>query len=386
MNEDIYVRAAYAALLLVFLFCGVLRRCNLWRFSGKDVAELYPARNEAVAAYFSVLLLLPCVVHPLDTSDTWLYARSFWILYIPVATSLAFKKFFFNEEAGRKRNLRLIMVGGLPALLLSVLLGYACVGSDELSSHNSVLYGIGAIGMFLAAYMLYVIAQVWRKALPGGRRKRCGNSDFFPKRFAMGIFWLPLVVLVVAWGAFINGTPEWHLAIAGSITVGGMGILVTILHPQWEKSRLPLVVSPKTGVMQTARQPEGVPDRPSRKENRKCSLSEAQLDSMERQIRKIVESGKLYLDPNMKQEMLEKKLDINRSYLSEVFARRFGSLSVYLNTLRMEHAVRYAAEHPDAKLAEIVQRSGFGSMNTYYRAKTAYEAENLSQQSYKTAK
>lgn len=202
----------------------------------------------------------------------------------------------------------------------------------------------------------------------------------------MGIFWLPLVVLVVAWGAFINGTPEWHLAIAGSITVGGMGILVTILHPQWEKSRLPLVVSPKTGVMQTARQLEGVPDRPSRKENRKCSLSEAQLDSMERQIRKIVESGKLYLDPNMKQEMLEKKLDINRSYLSEVFARRFGSLSVYLNTLRMEHAVRYAAEHPDAKLAEIVQRSGFGSMNTYYRAKTAYETENLSQQSYKTAK
>lgn len=99
---------------------------------------------------------------------------------------------------------------------------------------------------------------------------------------------------------------------------------------------------------------------------------------MERQIRKIVESGKLYLDPNLKQGNLEKMLNINRSYLSEVFARRFGSLSVYLNTLRMEHTVRYAAEHPDAKLVEIVQHSGFGSMNTYYRAKTAYEAENLS--------
>lgn len=377
MNEDIYVRVAYAALLLVFLFCGVLRRCNLWRFSGKDVAELYPARNEAAAAYFSVLLLLPCVVHPLDTSDTWLYARSFWILYIPVAASLAFRKFFFNEVADRRRNLRLVMVGGLPALLLSVLFGYACVGSDEPSFHNSVLYGIGTLGMFLAAYMLHVVLQVYHKAIQD-RQAECRDNDSFPKRFALVIFWIPPAMLAIAWGVFVTNGPLWHLCIAGSITVAGMGILVTILHPQWEKSRLTLAASPKTSVVQTARQPEAVPDRPSRKGDRKCSLSEAQLDSMERQIRKIVESGKLYLDPNLKQGNLEKMLNINRSYLSEVFARRFGSLSVYLNTLRMEHTVRYAAEHPDAKLVEIVQHSGFGSMNTYYRAKTAYEAENLS--------
>ena len=51
----------------------------------------------------------------------------------------------------------------------------------------------------------------------------------------------------------------------------------------------------------------------------------------------------------------------------------------------MEYAMRYENEHPEVKREELALQSGFGSVRTYYRAKTQYELERSDSQAVTTS-
>ena len=360
MDEHIYVRIAYAMMLFVFMFCGCLRSCNLWGFTAGRMEDVFPARREAAAAYFSVLLLFPCLVYPVGTVDTWLLARCFWILYVPAAASLALKQFFCRTVHPNGKYLRIALAAGAPAAVLAVLLSFACRGGSSLMESQWLIYAVGTLGVLLGVYMICVLFEICgiaRMDTVG----RAESADIFPRHFCLAVSGISLSGLGMAWAVFIVDSPQMHAAIAAVAMLAGMGILITILHRLWKPATQSL--RPRNACN-------------AQKEGRKNVLSDAQLESIEHQIRHIVETEMLYLDPRLKRETLQKRLDINHSYLSEVFARRFGSLNSYLNLLRIEHAMRYVAEHPHVKLSEVARISGFGSMNTFYRAKKQYEQGN----------
>lgn len=360
MDEHIYVRVAYALMLLVFMFCGCLRCCNLWNYSTGKMSDVYPARREAAIAFFGVALLFPCVAYPFGTVDTWIFVRCFWILYVPSTASLALKKFFFKEENPKRTQFRLVLVGGIPVLLSLVLFGYACMGGASLDAGHWLIDTVTVTGALLGTYLIYVLAELVVMMRRTDDEQQCA-SVAFPRKFGRGITAVCLAGLALAWAVFIADSATMHTVIAASAMFSGMGILITILHPQWKPSAKGLALLPAMS---------------TEKEGRKNLLSETQLDILERQIRQLVETEKLFLEPDLTRGTLKERLDINHSYLSEVFSRRFGSLNRYLNTLRMEYALRYAAEHPNIKLTEVARVSGFGSMNTFYRAKKQYEAEH----------
>ena len=405
MSDETYFKLTYSFLILIFLFCGLLRCCNLWHFPRKQLDELYPARREVACAYFAVLFLLPCAIHP-HSPDALTLARCFWILYIPAVTGLAYYRFFGGANVPRKR-LHLAVVGGIPATLLLGLSMTAGAGGDRLSrlrlSGNGLLSladGLACgLGLFLAVYMLRATQWVAHEAIRSWRTRHT-HDDGFPRRFAFSLLGLPPIVLSGAWCAFFLRDAAWQTAMAAVIAVEGMGILVAILHPQRaskpDTANAGLQIDMTQGMTTPATQPIArpalsaylktgqadagkvvPPDNAPGNKDRRNMLSETQLDTLERQIREIVEGEELFLNPNLKRETLEEELGINRSYLSETFALRFGSLNRYLNLLRMEYAQRYAASHPEAKQAEIAHHSGFGSMNTYYRAKSLYESGKL---------
>ena len=359
MDEHLYIRIVYALMLLVFMFCGCLRCCNLWNFSAGRMSEVYPARGEAAAAYFSVVLLFPFVLYPVGTVDTWTFVRCFWIIYVPAAASLALKKFFFRDTDCKGKIYRIVFVGVIPSVVLVFMFIFACMGGARFGSGHWIIYFVGSLGGCLGIYMIYVLCGICRKAWVGANVNP-SDPDIFPRRFGMTISGVCIAGLGMAWAVFIVNTTQIHATIAVIALMAGMGILVAILHPQWKSV------------------PEGVRTRAGlalHRGSRKNILSEARLESLEHQIRRIVESEKLYLDPDLKRDTLKERLEINHSYLSEVFTRRFGSLNRYLNLLRMEYAMRYAAEHPQVKLTEVARISGFGSMNTFYRTKKQYEKE-----------
>ena len=502
--DFLYMRVAYAALLFIFVLCGVLRCLDFWTpLGGKNADELYPARRIVACIYFSAVLLLPCALHP-QSADARLLARCFWILFVPVATALGYKRFFFGDS--RHKRLRVALVGGVPVSFALALSCIALAGGDVLLPYKkAVIHAAGILGALLTAYEIHVL--IWLGHILSGADAAARAADkLFPKRFASGMFGVSLLVLAVTWWVFLFEGVYANAAFAGTIAFIGLLVLLVILHPQrvekkpkdgkGKKNGVPVMVAvtPNGDTVQVAvpdgEQPGGdavafvkaaysapapcqaeyertevtvevegsspekeeevcealpteeagtneeateeampsevddgpmgtdaccmeekdledkdvesengtdgdmeentTPDDPpqdsSQPKEKKYTLSDAQLDNMERRIRKLVEGRRMYLNPNLKQEALEKKLGINRSYLSEVFARRFGSFSQYLNTLRMEHSIRYAAEHPNAKQTEVLRRSGFGSEKNYYRLRNIYGAGKSSPKNQKPDK
>lgn len=287
MKEYLYMRIAYAALIIIFLFCGILRCSNPWKLTSKELDKLYPARRHVATAYFAVLLLLPCATHP-SRPDTQLLAHCFWVLYIPAITSLAFKQYFFHDEIDNRRWLRLAIVGGIPAMITLALAAFACTGGLLSAPHRLTLHAVKLAGFFLTAYQLHVSVWVWHRAVQS-KSMPCGlESNNYPRRFSFCIVAVSTVSIIATWVAFFINTPTANAILTGSITLAGMGILITILHPQREKAPL-------------------------------------------------------------------------------------HPAKTYMNQLRMEHAISYAAQHPNAKQAEIAQNSGFGSVKTYTRTKSRYE-------------
>lgn len=529
MDIDLYMRVAYAALLFIFVLCGVLRCLDFWTpLGGKNADELYPARRVVACIYFSVVLLLPCALHPQST-DAQLLARCFWVLFIPAVTAMGYKRFFFGDK--RHKWLRIALVGGVPMLFTLALSCIALAGGDMLAPYRKgIIHAAGILGALLTAYEIHVL--IWLCHIMSGADAAARAADkLFPKNFALGMSGVSLAVLAVTWWIFLFEGMQANAAFAGIIAFIGLLILLVILHPQrvekkaedgkdkknhsikreqrelahyaeHENGRMKsngvtvmAAVTPNGDTVQVAMPddeqpgedavayvkaaypaptpdkaesertevmvevedsnseevcevlpleeastdeeatedvlPSEVDDEPmgsdaccmeeeedleeedagnadmeedsededakeedttsdeapqdsTQPKEKKYTLSDAQLDNIERQIRNFVEGKKQYLDPTLTRKTLEKKLGVNRLYLSEVFARRFGSLTLYLNTLRMEHFIRYAAEHPNAKLAEVVHHSGFGSDNSYYRAKDTYEAGKLSPESQKS--
>lgn len=446
MNFEPYFGVAYAALLGIFFFCGLLRCCDLWKPLGMDADTLYPARRIVACVYFSVMLLLPCALHPLSP-DARLLARCFWVLFVPAATSLGYKRFFYGDS--RHSLLRVVLIGGVPLLFILALSGIAFAGGDVLMPHKkAVIHAAGVLGALLTAYELHVMLWLWH--IRSGADAVARSADkLFPYNFASAMLMLSSAILAFTWMDFLFDEVSLNTLLASVIAFAGAMILFTIIHPQRvdevsvEKMRKIMVAIKNGYTVQVAMPDEGHPDEcavapmnvayvapvascqtekdrtegvtenmdseteeaeteedtpcmneetpenadvespqeSAQPKEKKYILSEAQLDCLEGQIRKIVEKRKLFLNPNLNRDMLMEKLDVNRSYLSEVFTRRLGPLDQYVNLLRMEYAVRYAAEHPDAKLTEVARSSGFGSMTTFYRTKASYEAMKSSQAS-----
>lgn len=350
MNESLYVRVSYAALIAIFMFCGVLRSRNLWPQADKDINELYPARKMAIMTYFSVLLLVPCLLYPQST-DARLFARCFWIIWIPAVSSLSFKRFFLGDLKHRK--LRLALVGGVPFTVILILFAFALRGGDTLFIYSErILLVAGALGVMLTLYLMNVTKWIWQLIF---NKDNSEDNDKSPTlHFAEGMFWLPLAVMFVAWVTYIMDNPLANVILTTWITVSGLAILVIILQPQRMSSMSCEVVE--------AVEPAG----------RAYNLAPQLVDRIENQIREVMERDCLFLDSNLTKATLLSHLDTNSLYLHIVMKMRFGSFNCYVNTLRLNYSIQYRREHPEAKCEEVAMKCGFGSVRTYYRAKKLY--------------
>lgn len=396
MNEDLCIRGAYAALIFIFLFCGVLRSCNLWVHAGRNMDELYPARRVVSAVYFSVLMLVPCVLHP-QSPDARLLARCFWIVFVPVSGALPLKSFFYGDH--EHRRLRLALVGGVPALLMLALSCIALAGGGLLTPYtHTVIYAVGALGVLLTAYLLHV--TLWLCHLTFDRKRPADSEGrMFPRRFALGIFWVPMTVQAAAWAMYVSGNPYINALFTAGIVLAGSALLVIILHPQRVEGTGACVADETNAGKAAVTAEQEVPkmkggseavavssgeetdadeedwDGMDEKEieERAKSLSQQLIDRIEGQIRNAVERDRMFLDPDLSKGTLASLLGVNGQYLHVVLRLRFGRFNRYVNVLRLKYAMQYEAKHPDAKREETARKCGFGCVRTYYRAKKEYQ-------------
>lgn len=371
MNEYIFITVAYAVLIFTFSFCGILRLCNLFPHAIKNMDDIYPARRLVVGIYFSVLLLFPCMLYP-QSHDAQLLARCFWILYIPLSASLAFRRFFHTDRCMERKEY--IMIGAIPIMAVLILFAFAAMGEDFLLRYKDIaVSSVELISIALTAYLTRVTLGIW-KLIHGNKEETVTSPSSVPLHFALGIFWLPLVAQILAWGVHLYDSAFASATLAAATAVIGAMILVAILRPQ-------RIINDKTNLEEPcdSELEEDMDDDENTDsyENTETAtkLPVTAIDRIEQQVRDAVERDRMYLNPSLTKATLVAHLGINDLYLHIVLKKRFGPFNKYINTLRMEYAIRYENEHPEVKREELALKSGFGSVRTYYRAKTQYETE-----------
>ena len=81
-----------------------------------------------------------------------------------------------------------------------------------------------------------------------------------------------------------------------------------------------------------------------------------------------LEKEKPYLNPDFQLMDLRQVLPMNRSYLSQFINTEYGcTFFHWVNGLRVEEAKRLMTEHPDMRIQDVAQQSGFASPTVFSR-------------------
>ena len=83
-------------------------------------------------------------------------------------------------------------------------------------------------------------------------------------------------------------------------------------------------------------------------------------------LERWMETEKPYLNPDFKLMDLRAVLPLNRTYLSQLISSEYGcTFYQFVANYRVDEAKRLMAAHPDMKMQEVADRSGFASQSTF---------------------
>ena len=103
-------------------------------------------------------------------------------------------------------------------------------------------------------------------------------------------------------------------------------------------------------------------------------------DTLMQRISELMESQKLFLNPNLKLSDIASALGTNRNYISDcINSQRGCSFTQFVNTYRVEYAKKLLRSHPNMKISEVYTASGFSSENTFFRTFKAHTGQTPSE-------
>ena len=370
--DDTMFSAAVAVYIAVSVCIGAIRWGHKCEPYARHADYYYPAWKAVVFCYMSDLLLVPIVFMPTDT-DAILYLRMLLILASPFFCAVLIFSYF-----GRVLKVRwwrnpvyalyipftLMTVTALVLTLIpgTQLQGDFCLWFFSISGFLALVY--------LACFVLAVtmVARAMRRF----QEENYSNPDDFPRNFAKGIIWVPIMHLIASWtGTFIGTRTSLSitmliLSVLGLIfIIGALGPHRTMDVERLESGELQIEAVPDLPEPQISEpKPESVVEE---------TLSQDRKEDIAAIIRHHVEQEQAYLDSHLTLASLSRTCGVNRTYLSQVITERMGGFYVYVNRCRLAHVARLKVQHPGASIEEIVTASGFGSRQSYYNVRRQLE-------------
>lgn len=314
----------------------------------------YPAWKVIVGCYFANLLMAPAIFLPQET-DAVLHLRLLLILASPFFCAMLMFSYFgkmLGSSSWRRPIYSLIVPFALVALTATVLVFVP--GTQLQGSFCRVFFAVGGALALVFLLCFFLALRMIVKEIRRSMMDEYSNTNDFPRQYASGILWLPLVHLAVSWTAATIGT-LWALA-AGCVLMSVLSVilLISILptHRTLDVEKLEKAVA-----AEIASASEDVPPQ-----------SIEHSDQILRAIRRFVEDEQGYLDEHLTLTSLARSIGYNRTYVSAVLTEQLGGFFVYVNRCRLSHAARLQVEEPGISTSELIDRSGF-SRTTYYKVK-----------------
>ena len=371
--QDMMFCASVAVYIAVSVCIGAIRWGHKCEPYARHADYYYPAWKAVVVCYMSDVLLCPIVLMPTDT-DAIMYLRMMLILASPLfCAALLFSYFGKVLKVGWWRNPVIALyipfsIMAITALVLTLMPDTQIKGS--FCTWFFSISGVLAL-VYLACFMLAVIMVA--RAMRRFQEENYSNPDDFPRQFAKGIIWLPILHLVVSWVTTSIGSIT-ALSI-GMLLLSVIGVIFLIgalaPHRTMDVERLEL------GELQI----EAVPDLPEpqiaepepQPVIEEETLSQERKDEIVSIIRRHVEDEQAYLDSHLTLTSLSRTCGVNRTYLSQVITERMGGFYTYVNRCRLAHVARLKVQQPDTSIEEIATASGFGSRQSYYNVRRQLE-------------
>ena len=371
--QDMMFCASMAVYIAVSVSIGAIRWGHKCEPYARHADYYYPAWKAVVFCYMSDLLLVPIVFMPTDT-DAVLYLRMMLILASPLfCAALLFSYFGKVLKVGWWRNPVIALYIPFSIMTVTALMFTLMPGAQITGSFCTWFFCISGV-LALVYLFCFVLAVIMvARAMRRFQEENYSNPDDFPRQFAKGIIWLPILHLVVSWITTSIGSITALSIGMLLLSVIGLVFLIGALAPhrtmeveRLESDEFQIEAIPDLPEPQIVEpEPEPVIEEET--------LSQERKDEIVRIIRRHVEDEQAYLDSHLTLTSLSRTCGVNRTYLSQVVSERMGGFYTYVNRCRLAHVARLKVQRPDASIEEIVTASGFGSRQSYYNVRRQLE-------------
>lgn len=372
--ENFYSLACYTY-ILSGVICGVVRWFHMCHPFDRGGDFFYPARRQMTFFYTATALQLPYVLCPGDPG-TWLFARSFGILYYPICFTILYHRYFQTDKPWRQWSAVTYFV--TPFLLLGGLLFIVFFHQNNLLIPYKLTWEIamGGVSILLSIHLFKECKWLIKK-VDSYHTQNYSNESDFPFAFAKKILHLPALGLLMMWTLFILDNQMVKAYIDLFMAAWQVQFLCRILHPNkmihseqnknnmdfienenmeqilQEKELFEKIVQTTDGQVLEEAPIDDTSDEPKlityNKEKLRLQMEQENWESVKDEVLTIV--SKRYLEPSLKRIEVVRDVSAMNHTLAGTFITQVGFYRL-VNAFRIRHYERLMASDSSANIGQ----------------------------------
>lgn len=347
--------------------------CVIRSIGGGDF--FYPARRQMTFFYTATALQLPYVLCPGDPG-TWLFARSFGILYYPICFTILYHRYFQTDKPWCQWSAVTYFV--TPFLLLGGLLFIVFFHQNNLLIPYKLTWEIamGGVSILLSIHLFKECKWLIKK-VDSYHTQNYSNESDFPFAFAKKILHLPALGLLMMWTLFILDNQMVKAYIDLFMATWQVQFLCRILHPNkmihseqnknnmdfienenmeqilQEKELFEKIVQTTDGQVLEEAPIDDTSDEPKlityNKEKLRLQMEQENWESVKDEVLTIV--SKRYLEPSLKRIEVVRDVSSMNHTLAGTFITQVGFYRL-VNAFRIRHYERLMASDSSANIGQ----------------------------------
>lgn len=372
--ENFYSLACYTY-ILSGVICGVVRWFHMCHPFDRGGDFFYPARRQMTFFYTATALQLPYVLCPGDPG-TWLFARSFGILYYPICFTILYHRYFQTDKPWRQWSAVTYFV--TPFLLLGGLLFIVFFHQNNLLIPYKLTWEIamGGVSILLSIHLFKECKWLIKK-VDSYHTQNYSNESDFPFAFAKKILHLPALGLLMMWTLFILDNQMVKAYIDLFMATWQVQFLCRILHPNkmihseqnknnmdfienenmeqilQEKELFEKIVQTTDGQVLEEAPIDDTSDEPKlityNKEKLRLQMEQENWESVKNEVLTIV--SRRYLEPSLKRIEVVRDVSSMNHTLAGTFITQVGFYRL-VNAFRIRHYERLMASDSSANIGQ----------------------------------
>lgn len=325
--------------------------------------------------YTATALQLPYVLCPGDPG-TWLFARSFGILYYPICFTILYHRYFQTDKPWRQWSAVTYFV--TPFLLLGGLLFIVFFHQNNLLVPYKLTWEIamGGVSILLSIHLFKECKWLIKK-VDSYHTQNYSNESDFPFAFAKKILHLPALGLLMMWTLFILDNQMVKAYIDLFMAAWQVQFLCRILHPNkmihseqnknnmdfienenmeqilQEKELFEKIVQTADGQVLEEAPIDDTSDEPKlityNKEKLRLQMEQENWESVKDEVLTIV--SKRYLEPSLKRIEVVRDVSSMNHTLAGTFITQVGFYRL-VNAFRIRHYERLMASDSSANIGQ----------------------------------